>query len=257
MIFGRKHEKPPDLDSPDITALHARIIKSNAFLRLWYRRQYEKYGELSGGCIQGTHIEIGSGGGFLREICPGVKTSSLLKEDVQKGYAGFILDAARMDLADNSVDSFFLLNVLHHLPDPESFFSEAFRTIKKGGFVFCVEPANTLCGRLLYKSFHHENFDEKTPDWRMEMSGHLSGANQALAHIIFERDIAVFKSKFPGFSVQLRGKHTFLSYLVSGGLTYKPFLPAALAPVISKTDDILSPLMPLLGLHMDVLIKKL
>ncbi|MCK5583548.1 MAG: class I SAM-dependent methyltransferase, partial [Elusimicrobiales bacterium] len=212
------------------------------------------------GNTTGLHIELGSGGGFLKEVVPFVKTSSILEGDKDKGLADLILNAENLDLKDNSVDSFFMLDVFHHLKNPEKFLSEANRCLKKNGVILMIEPANTIFSRFLYKKFHHELFDEKANDWNNKAKGHLSASNQALGYIVFERDRSIFKNNFPNMEIEQIKKHTFVQYILSGGLTYKPLLSINLAEVKNKIincfEILIYPFKNLLSTHMDIYIKK-
>lgn len=248
------------LDSPDVTALHRGIIRTNPFLKHWYFRQYDKYRRLLSGKEAGRHIELGSGGGFLKEVLPFVTTSSILPDDRRNGNTDLVLDAEKMDLEDASVDSFFMLDVLHHIKKPVAFLSEAQRCLKKGGVIVMTEPANTVFSRVLYKNFHHEPFEENSTSWETSAPGHLSGANQALGHIIFERDRALFAKRFPGLELQKVTKHTFATYIVSGGLSYEPLFSEtgarAKTALLELFEGLLTPLMGMLATYMDILVRK-
>ena len=75
-----------------------------------------------------------------------------------------------------------------------------------------IEPANTWFSRIIYRNFHHEDFDENG-GWHLKKNGgRLSNANQAIPYIIFERDLKIFKEKFPGFS--LIKKHKFNNQII-------------------------------------------
>lgn len=249
-----------NLDHPDITRLHSQIIKSNPFLRHWYIKQYAKYKALIENNTSGQHIELGTGGGFIKEIIPFVKTSSILASDKKNGLADLILDAENLDLKDESVDSFFMLDVFHHLKNPKKFLSEATRCLKNNGIILMVEPANTLFSRILYKKFHHELFDETAKEWETGAIGHLSSSNQALGFIVFERDKNLFKEKFPRLKLSKIGKHTFLQYILSGGLSYEPMLSPKMTKTKNKLIDCfefsISPFKSMITTYMDIYIKK-
>lgn len=259
MALLKKRFDNLDLDHPSVTAVHSRVIRTNPFLRHWYRKQYAKYGALIPGGGAGTHIELGSGGGFIKEELPFVLTSSVLPADKKNRVVDMELNAEKLSLDSGSVDSFFMLDVFHHLKDPESFLRRAEGCLKKGGFIFMVEPASTPFSRLLYKTSHHEAFDEKAA-WESEAAGHLSHSNQALAHIVFERDKRLFMEKFPNLELAKVAKHTFSSYILSGGLSYEPLLSVPLAgfktALIDCFELALSPMMGALGTFMDVLIRR-
>lgn len=252
MTILKRHFPGLDLDSPGTTKLHRELIRNKPLLRAWYARQYGKYIELARRSPGGTHIELGSGGGFLKELFPEATTSSVLAGDKASGLVDLRLDAMSMELKDSSVDSFFMLDVLHHIPDPEAFLRELERCLKPGGFALIIEPASTLFGRFMYKNFHHEAFDEKAPGWKHPHDTPLSEANQAVPHIIFERDRRLFSGRFSLLRLDSIKKHTFLSYAASGGLTYEPPLPGRLEWLVAFIEAMAGPLMPLLGTYMDV-----
>ena len=74
--------------------------------------------------------------------------------------------ATEMPFTDESVDAFFMIDVLHHISDTRSFLREALRCLKPGGKVVMIEPANTLWARFIYTHFHHEGFEVKATGWQ-------------------------------------------------------------------------------------------
>lgn len=86
---------------------------------------------------------------------PGVITSDVLKlPNVDK-----VFSVCNMPFANESVDAFTMIDVLHHVAEPRAFFKEALRCLKVGGNIIMIEPANTLWSRFIYTNFHHELFD--------------------------------------------------------------------------------------------------
>jgi SAM-dependent methyltransferase len=243
-----------DLESPQTTALHRELIRSKPLLRRWYEEQYAKFLELAAPSLPGCHVELGSGGGFLKEVFPTVITSSVRPEDKAAGLVDRVLNAQALDLQDRSVDGFFLLDVLHHLQDPAACFRELSRCLKPGGFAFIVDPANTPLSRFIYKNFHHEDFDEKSETWGHDYQGTLAQSNQAMGGIIFERDRRLFEERFPRLKLERIEKHTFMSYLLSGGLSYEPLIPAWAERFLPPLERFVRPLMPFVGQYMDVLL---
>lgn len=252
MTFLKRHFPEMDLGSAETTRLHRKLIREKPLLMSWYEIQYRKYIALADPAPSARHIELGSGGGFLKDLFPRVVTSSPLAEDVAAGFTELQLDAEALELADASVDSFFLLDVLHHLKNPRAFFGELTRCLKPGGFAFLVEPANTPFSRLLYKKFHHEGFDERAEPWGYCQSGSCPKANQAIASNIFERDLALFAAEFPELRVASLKKHTFLGYVFSGGLSYEPFIPSRFARAVPFIERLAAPWRRFLGTYMDI-----
>ncbi len=240
-----------DLDDPATTLLHGKILRSKPFLKKLYADFYKQFKEAAEATYNKVLVELGSGGGFIKEIIPNVITSDIL--DV--AGADKIFSAMDMPFEDSSVDAFFMFDVLHHITRPGQFFIEAERCLKPAGRIVMIEPANTVWARFVYKNFHHEGFD---PDgeWGLEKTGPLSQANGAMQWIIFVRDREVFERKYPQLKIVSLRNHTPISYLLSGGFTTRQLMPGFMYPVIRAFEWLLSPLGNWLGMFMTVVIEK-
>jgi SAM-dependent methyltransferase len=241
-----------DLDDPSTTLLHGRIVRQKPFLRKTYLDFYREFQNAFGSQKDKVLIELGSGGGFLKEIMPEVVTSDILQlPNVDK-----VFSALAMPFGDSSVDAFFMVDVLHHIPDAELFFREAERCLKGGGRIIMVEPANTPFGRFIWKHFHHEHFDP-TASWHLEKTGPLSVANGAIPWIVFSRDRDIFESKFPALRIIRIRLHTPFRYLLSGGLSFRQLLPSFTYPLIKGIEFLLTPLNSLIGMFQTIELQKL
>ena len=140
----------------------------------------------------------------------------------------------------------------------KNFFSECYRALKFDGQILFIELANTWFSRIIYKNFHHEDFDENS-GWHLKKNGgRLSNANQAIPYIIFERDLKIFKEKFNGFSLIKKYKFKPIHYVLSGGFSYEPIFNNKLfLKIIRIIEFILSPFNNFLGLFMFIKIKKI
>jgi SAM-dependent methyltransferase len=246
----RKYELP-DLDDPNTSLAHREIILKKPFLRRWYTGWYNQFAELVNKNPGGNYLELGSGGGFMKQVVPQVITSDIMS------ISGIdqVVNAESLPFGDQSLNGIFMLNVFHHIPNPELFLAEAERTLRSGGRVVMVEPASTAFSRFIYKRFHHEPFDEHGS--RQIKAGHpLSNSNQAMAHIYFERDLEIFNNKFPNLKIRSVKYHTPLMYLMSGGVSRSAFLPGIAFPLVQFAEFLLSPLSKLLGLFCTVIIEK-
>ena len=240
-----------NLDDPATTLLHAEIIKKKPFLRNLYAEFYNQFKKSVLGFEKGLLVELGSGGGFIKDIIGNVVTSDILDlPNVDK-----VFSSSRMPFNDGGVDAFFMVDVLHHITDPRAFFTEALRCLKIGGKVVMIEPANTLWSRFIYKNFHHELFD---PDgkWTLEEAGPLSQGNGAIPWIIFCRDRVIFESEFPSLRIVRMRNHTPLRYLLSGGLTLRQLVPSFTYPLVKAVEYLLSPLNNWLGMFQTIELKK-
>ena len=228
-------------DDTSTTLLHARILRDKVFLRRLYGEYYTSFREGLALPEAATIVELGSGGGFIKDVIPNAITSDILPlPDVDQCFG-----AETMPFEDASVDRFCMINTMHHIPDIEAMFRECVRCLKPGGTVVAIEPANTLLSRFIFRHFHHEPFDTAA-DWTLPPGTPLSASNQALPWIVFARDRARYEAAFPELKLQTLRLHTPLRYLVSGGFTARQMLPGWMYPTMRVVDDVL--LKPLHGL---------
>ena len=235
-----------DLDDPATTLLHRRIIQEKPWLRRLYVDFYRQFSQAMPHPEGKVLVELGSGGGFLKEILPSVITSDVLDlPNVDRVFA-----AEHMPFDDASVDGIFMFDVLHHMADPAAFLAEAGRCLKVGGRVVCIEPANTAWARFVYTRFHHEGFDPRGP-WSTG-AGPLSQANGALPWIIFVRDRQIFERRFPLLRVVRLRNHTPLRYLLSGGLSFRTLAPAFAYQPVRVLEGLASGLNDWIGMFQTV-----
>lgn len=241
-----------DLDDPATTLLHARIIRQKPLLRKLYQEFYHSFkNSLPSDYQKKNLVELGSGGGFVKEVIPNVVTSDVLKfPGIDRQFS-----ALKMPFKNNFIDAFFMVDVFHHLPDIKKFLTEADRCLKIGGKIIIIDPANTPWARFIYKNFHHEVFDE-TAGWSFKKRGPLSSANSALAWIVFCRDRARFEGDFPSLKIKKLKFHTPLRYLLSGGFSLRQLLPASSYGIIKAVEFVFSPLNKYLGMFMTVELEK-
>jgi len=240
-----------DLDDPATTLLHADIIRKKRFLRDLYREFYGVFRDSLPSTASAVVIEIGSGGGFIKEIIPSAQTSDIMPVP----GLDLCFSATDMPFSDHTVDCFCMMNTLHHIPDAAAFFRECTRCLRPGGTVVMIEPANTLFSRFIYSRFHHEPFDPKG-GWTLPPGGPLSMSNQAMPWIIFCRDRDRFEREFPALRIETTTHHTPLRYLLSGGFTCRQLLPDCLYPVATFTDHhLLRPFHDMLALFMTITLR--
>ena len=209
-----------DLDDPRRTVHHREIIRSKKFLHRLYVEWYEVIRSHCKDVPDGSIIELGSGGGFLKEVFPQVQTSDIL----ELAENDLTFNALDMPFEDNSVSAFVMVDVFHHIPDSAQFLKEVQRCLKPGGRMVMSEPCTSRYSTFVFKRFHHEPF-RPDGDWTIPGSGPMSDANGALPYIVFERDHERFKSDYPQLQVLSIQKHTALRYLLSGGVSMKQLVP--------------------------------
>ena len=247
----KKYSIPYHLDDPKTTLAHRDIILQKPFLKQLYLDWYKVFIEKSKKIKNGRYLEIGSGGGFLKEVFPEVITSDILSlPDVD-----MVFSAEQMPFGENELASIMMLNVFHHIPKPHLFLKEAERTLVKGGIIIMTEPANSTLGRFIYKRFHHEPFDENAGR-EIEAGNPLSNSNQALPYIYFERDLPTFKNDFPHLKIRSVSYHSPFSYVISGGVSRSAMLPYFMYSFVKAGEWLLSPFSKQLGLFCTVEIEK-
>ena len=225
------------------------VIRGKPALAAFYREVYDRYAACLARCPEkGIAVELGSGAGFARERIPDLVTSDTL------AYEGVdrVVDARRLPFADGSLRAILMTNVFHHVPDVEAFFREATRCLSPGGRVLIVDQHPGWIGGPVYRYLHHEPFRPEATEWQFDSSGPLSGANGALAWIVFRRDRERFEREFPCLRLERYEPHSPLRYWLAGGLKRWGLLPGALFGAASALDRALVRLSSELGSFVDV-----
>lgn len=243
----RKYKIEHSLDSPERSMAHGEIIKQKYFLRKLYQEWYSIFTQEIEVLPDGLLIELGSGGGFFKEIEPKVICTDII--DLPSNDMTF--SALDMPFKNQSVGGIFMIDTMHHLPDSEQFLKEASRVLLEGGKIIMIEPANSIWGRFIYKNFHHEPFIPEG-DWSIPTTGPLSGANGALPWIVFIRDNEIFREKFPGFKIESIEYLNPFTYLFSGGVSRRQLLPDFTYSAIKYLDKLLPKVSKQLSMFMVV-----
>ena len=232
------------LDSPAGYDEIRRKIEKKPALRRFYLEVYREYQRSLQGCPRaGVALELGSGAGFAKEIVPELVTSDLLP------YRGVdqVADATRLPYADQSLRLLCMMNVFHHIPDVGAFLSEAERCLVSGGRIFIADQHVGPISRPILKYLHHEPFDPAAANWEFDSTGPLSGANGALAWMVFVRDKAMFEKRFPGLRLLRYQQHAPLRYWLAGGLKEWSLIPEWGIGMAEALDSLLIRLWPELG----------
>jgi len=238
-----------DLNNPERFYEIRSILEKKPSLKSLYREVYQKYAECIQRCpTEGIALEIGSGGGFVKEIIPNIITSDILSyPNVDR-----VMDATKFNFPDNSLSCICMFNVLHHIPNAPAFFKEVIRCLVPGGRVFMVEPYAGWISSWIFRNLHHEGFDKEVKQWEFHSNGPVSDANNALPTVIFERDIEKFRQEFSELSLVKFEPHTPLRYWMTGGLQNWSLLPKWAYNMGCWVDKKLIQLSPRLGSFVDI-----
>ncbi len=232
-----------DLDDPRTARIRQQVVLGNGFLRRVY---LEWYADLKSAVkdMNGEMVEIGSAGGFLDSLIPGLHTSDIFFHP----DSHIALDAQHLPFADGSLKAVFMTNVMHHIPDNRLFFAEAARCTRKGGCIAMIEPWCTPWSTFVYNVLHHEPFDPRVKSWELDYRGPLTTANDALPWIIFGRDRAQFEAEFPEWKIVTIKLTMPFRYLVSGGVSLRQLMPEWSFPIWVFFEKLLTPLEKLLAM---------
>jgi len=230
------------IDNKDTIISHAKTIRNKFILNMIYKDFYQKI--LSVNLPKGKIVELGSGGGFIKEINPKIVTSDVVhSKNIDK-----VFKAEKMPFKSSGISAFYLLNTFHHIKNPTKALTEMERCLKKSGKIVMIEPFNSPWARFIYQNFHQELFDPKTRDWKIMGRGRLSSANGAIPWVIFVRDVAKFTKKFPNLKINSIKPHTPFSYLVSGGLSRPQIIPSNWYNFFFRLEQLISPLNKIAGM---------
>ena len=219
-------------EGEELTQNRIGFEKLNIALGLLYKEWYELIShQLSE--LDGMNLELGCGASFINDIIKNVKKSDVFLN----ANTDFKIDAMEVGLEfENKISNLILVNVFHHISNPELFLRSAEKSLLKGGRIIMVEPSNNIWSRLVYKLVGHEKFDTEQINWEFQSNDPLLDSNQALSWIIFNRDFKRFKKLFPKFSVLKKKSMMPLSYLLSGGHTHNTKVGKIFIKMIRKIE---------------------
>jgi SAM-dependent methyltransferase len=247
-----------DVDDNELLAVHASVLCEKRLLRSAFETFYRDMTILCDRylSVSGLEVELGTGAGFFKSVRP-----ALLTSDVRKGPGiDMELNAQAMTLENGLIRCIYAINVFHHLPDPERFFDELVRVLRPGGGCILIEPHGGFASALLHRHLHNdEHFEPMAKGWRnIQIDGPLSGANQALADIVFRRDLHRFELLYGDhLEIVHRGyEQNALRYLLSGGLNFRQLIPSFMERPLAWVEFLASPLARYWSLHQIIVIRR-
>lgn len=252
---AKKLDEIADYDSAEATDLDAEKIKKKAVLNCIYREKYHQMVEAMerhARTPEGLMLELGSGGGFFKEILPDLITS----DRKSLSYVDRVVDAEKLPFDDGTLRCIFAMQVFHHIPSVRNFLKETVRCLKRGGVVVLMEPHDGPVARWFFGHLHPEPFRADASEWEFPPAGPASGSNQAMAYLVFKRDRAIFEKEFPDLEIAEIRADTFLEYLASGGVVYRQFLPDFAFSLLRLFDRVLGPFMRWIGLHQIIVLRR-
>lgn len=177
-------------------------------------------------------IEFSLKGNFILEVGAGAGLSSnfmSLKKVVRTDYLPWkipgiqgAIDAQQLPFSDNSFDSAFALDAVHHIPNPGKAISELCRVVRPGGKIVIVEPFVSYLSFFPYKLFHTEKttWNYSLPTNGVRETEGASDGEQAVLQGMIDRNLQIKGLEIP------ESKRVFLtiryispfSFFATGGL---------------------------------------
>jgi SAM-dependent methyltransferase len=246
----------PERDDPRMRE-HAQALARKPALRQVFTDIHHSLRALDGkwfGDVQGLRVELGSGVCPMREVYP----DTLATDVIPGAHLDAVVDAQNMAFEPESVRCLYMQNAFHHIPDPEQFFRSAIRVLAPGGGMIILDPHSGPVASFVYpRLFNTEGYDKTQKVWKTPMDDAMTGANQALSYVVFQRDRDQFHKKFPDLKIECRGtSSTYIRYVATGGLNFPQLLPTPVFPALKLVETVLTPVSGVFGLHQWYVVRK-
>jgi SAM-dependent methyltransferase len=250
--YLKKNAPGEHFDSADTLLSQKETIKQKRGLKKIYDYFYLLLCKESTELPSGLKLELGSGGGYLKDVIPDVITSDILPVP---GVDRTIC-AENLPFSPGELSAIYMTNTFHHIKNINDFLTSANSCLKTGGKIVMVEPANTLFSNIIYRYFHHENFDTKSKGWELLTEGPMTGANGALPWNVLIRDKELFIQRYPHLAIEKIAYICPFSYLASGGMSKSQIIPDSLFPLVLKWENSFPALNRYIGMFMLVVLRK-
>lgn len=246
-----KHSGTSRFSALDELNERRRIWKDKPQIRLVYRRWLEMMRPF---IPAGPILDAGSGSGLLEELLP----EAIRCDIIPAPWLNLVTDCMRLPLKDACLGAIVDFDFLHHVGNPHVFFQEAERALRPGGRVLLLEPYITPVSYVAYKLLHHEDVcfggyyrdvlnGRKTDPWE---------GNMALPNIVFGREAKEWDRRHPSLKIVHKRFLSFIDFQFAAGFKPHAYLPMRLFQRMIRLDDLLPPLMPLIGFRVFIVLEK-
>lgn len=235
--------------------------------KLWQRKSglravYADYHRRLVGAVgdAGKVLEIGSGSGHLRDVAPGIDSTTI--DILPAPWVDVQADAHSLPFADNSFNGVVMLDVLHHLERPAAFFAETLRVLKPGGRIAMMEPGMSVLARQFYTYLHEEPVDMSADPLALDDADPERDpfdSNQAIPSLLFKNTVIrkQFEDRFPAFRIVENKWLSLFAYPLSGGFKNWSLVNGAMARTLIRIEDCVLPVLgPLMGFRLFTVLEK-
>jgi SAM-dependent methyltransferase len=204
-------------------------------------------------------LEIGGGSGNFSEATTNVISIDLMRSP----WIDIACDAHALPFRDGAFGGIAMLDVLHHLVSPATFFEEAARVLRPGGRLAMIEPGITLMSWPFYNFLHQEPVDmsvDPLADQPPDVAADPFLSNQGIPTLLFDRQHhrTRFEAQFPNFTIIERQRFSLFAYPLSGGFKRWSLLPGWVAPSLLRMENYFNRLLgPILGFRTSIVLERL
>lgn len=208
--------------------------------------------------VPGANIEVGAGHGSFSSSHRNILSCDL----VPCPWLDCAADALDLPFREGSLSNIVMVDVLHHLVTPGRFFEQACRALAPGGRIVLLEPYTSPFSWIAWRFFHDEDIVLTADPLCDDPSAALRPgddpweANIAIPTLVFWRDLAKFRVRFPQLHIVRRDRLDMLVYPLSGGFEQQRMIPMKLVPLFNWVERRLSLLSPLLAFRCFVVLQK-
>jgi SAM-dependent methyltransferase len=186
-------------------------------------------------------VEIGSGCGNFKSYYPDCVATDVFKSGP---WIDRVVNAEDLPFAENEVGNLVVFDVIHHLQRPLKFLRQAEKALKPGGRLIFCEPAVTPWSRLVY-SQHHEPIDLSFDIFGLDSQPptpdpNHTFANMGIPELLFWRNRDKTRGQIPGLKWLHARKMSFLLYPLTGGFSYRSYIPSLGYRTLLKIEDVLA-----------------
>lgn len=223
----------------DLTVLRDNLCAWNAKpeLRSAYARYFKQI--LNRCAHEDIILEIGAGFGAFETFARERGFNRWISSDILiSGKAALVTDATSLCIKSTSIDRVIFVDVLHHLPRPFDFFTEAGRVLKPGGKIICLEPWITFFSWFVGKLCHHEDVRlDIDPENPFEKDGKLAYRGcSGLPNVIVKKTPPQRWSSVNLTPPEIVPLNDF-AYLLTGGFTGNQILPDRFVQIVRARLD--------------------
>ncbi len=227
---------------------HRDVWNRKPILRRIYKRWYAA---IKAEALPGKTLEVGGGGGHLKEHWPEIISSDI----VHAPWLDFQADCLALPFRDATFDNVVGVDIIHHLFNPDTAMKEIARVLRPGGRAIFFEPYVSLFSGWVRGRFHHEKQD-LARDVIYGADKRPEEANLAIPTRLFVRNRRRFSSRFANLGIRRVVLSDMLAYPLTRGFGAPNLLPEAIIALIDRLEPWFSPLAGLLGFKMLVVLEK-